>query len=345
MSGFTESAFLKKLAECNNSTQSIQTLSFWLIHHRKHHVQIVKTWYKDLLKAKDSKKLTFMYLANDVIQNSRKKGPEFGKEFGVILAKAFEHLSSVGYDEKMKSSLSRLLAIWGERGIYDELQLTEFKQALLLPPKRPPLKRAKTDNNENAKKHKGSPNRERKKSETEVTVEIDGTLETHVHLSPRTPASDPPEPEELVKALQELEGNLASADEVVRQKVSQLPRNVSDITLLDEIQDRNSADELNAQVNDAMKLINDYNDRLTKEVELRKKVTVMLGDFLQVQKELLSQAEQALEEYQDRLQKVFAVRQELRTHIRNLPDLTRLPDVTHGLSPLPSAGDLFKIPN
>ncbi|KAK4876620.1 hypothetical protein RN001_009126 [Aquatica leii] len=343
MAGFTESAFIKKLADCNNSTQSIQTLSFWLIHHRKHYVQIVKTWYKELLRAKDSKKLTFMYLANDVIQNSRKKGPEYGREFGIVLRKAFEHLSTVGYDDKMKASLTRLLAIWDERGMYDELQITEFKQALLLPPEHPPPKRAKTDNSGKEKKRKLSPTR--KKSETEVTVEVDGTVETHVHLSPKTPANDPPEPEELIKALQDLESNLASADEIVRQRVAQLPRSVSDIGLLDEIEDRASAEKLNVQVNDAIKLLNDYNERLTKEVNLRKKVSGMLGDFLQVQKDLLTQAEQALEEYQDRLQKVFAVRQELRTHIRNLPDLTRLPDVTHGLSPLPSAGDLFKIPN
>lgn len=71
-----------------------------------------------------------MYLANDVIQNSRKKGPEFGKEFGVILIKAFQHLASVGYDDKMKTSLGRLLNIWGERGMYDALQITEFRHAL-----------------------------------------------------------------------------------------------------------------------------------------------------------------------------------------------------------------------
>lgn len=29
-----------------------------------------------------------MYLANDVIQNSKKKGPEYGKEFGVVLEDA-----------------------------------------------------------------------------------------------------------------------------------------------------------------------------------------------------------------------------------------------------------------
>jgi len=41
--------------------------------------------------------------------------------------------------------------------------------------------------------------KEKKKSETEV--EVDGTKELHVTLSPRTPAGDPPETEELIKAL------------------------------------------------------------------------------------------------------------------------------------------------
>lgn len=41
--------------------------------------------------------------------------------------------------------------------------------------------------------------REHKKSETEI--EVDGTKELHVTLSPHTPAGDPPEPEELIKAL------------------------------------------------------------------------------------------------------------------------------------------------
>lgn len=52
MSAFTESALIKKLLELNASQQSIQTLSLWLIHHRKHYANIVKSWYKELLKGK-----------------------------------------------------------------------------------------------------------------------------------------------------------------------------------------------------------------------------------------------------------------------------------------------------
>lgn len=76
---------------------------------------------------KDNRKLMFMYLANDVIQNSKKKGPEFGKEFESVLPRAFEHMK--GFDDKTRERLNRLLQIWEERGVYDKVQIIEFKKA------------------------------------------------------------------------------------------------------------------------------------------------------------------------------------------------------------------------
>lgn len=52
MAGFTESALSKKLEDLNASQQSIQTLSLWLIHHRKHYATIVKTWIRELISGK-----------------------------------------------------------------------------------------------------------------------------------------------------------------------------------------------------------------------------------------------------------------------------------------------------
>lgn len=127
-----------------------------------------------------------MYLANDVIQNSKKKGPEFGKEFGGVLKKAFEHMSSMGYDEKTKGSLMRVLNIWGERGVYDPKQITEFKAAfgklfiahkygcdllvILESGLEPPSKKQKTDssNDRSHKRKSKSPHR----GESEVRVEV-----------------------------------------------------------------------------------------------------------------------------------------------------------------------------
>lgn len=52
MSAFTEAALEKKLSELSNSQQSVQTLSLWLIHHRKHSRTIVNVWFNELKKGK-----------------------------------------------------------------------------------------------------------------------------------------------------------------------------------------------------------------------------------------------------------------------------------------------------
>jgi regulator of Ty1 transposition protein 103 len=196
MAGFTETAFVKKLTDLNNSSQSIQTLSFWLIHHRKHYTTVVKLWIRELLKgefgrvsprkkssgsvsAKESKKLTFMYLANDVIQNSRKKGPEYGQEFGLHLKKAFEHMSEA--EEKTINSLERLLTIWSERGIYNESQITDFRSALRTYIDRDVMQRCVTDrvagkDGPPPKKIKTNEpkisSKKKEKTENDVTVEV-----------------------------------------------------------------------------------------------------------------------------------------------------------------------------
>lgn len=107
----------------------------------------------------------------------------------------------------------------------------------------------------------------------------------------------------------------------------------------------------------------------------RKTLQAMLKAYQNEQKDLLTQAEQRLEvsvllnqpkstfnltrkssfshslslslftaqEYTTKLYKVKDVQKEIQNHLKNLPDLTQLPNVTDGLAPLPSAGDLFNV--
>lgn len=371
MSSFTESGLVKKLSELNPSQQSIQTLSLWLIHHRKHHSIIVKTWLKELQRVSSSKKLTFMYLANDVIQNSKKKGPEFGKEYENVLPKAFKLIAQSGPEEKTIHSLNRILNIWGERGVYDEAKIKEYSAALNQREKSPAAAAAPAKKNGEEKREKRKPEvesndhgqkkksksssssaaaaanssttpTEKKPAKSEVTIEVNGKVETHVTLSPHQPDGDPPEPEELIKVIQELE-NSASSDAVVRERIANLPPEVSELSALAKLEDKEAAMRLAVKVNDAIKILNDYNARLASEMDDRKKLTTMLKDFQREQQELLAQAEQRLEEYQSKLSKIKEVQREVRNHMNNLPDLTALPDVTGGLAPLPSAGDLFNI--
>lgn len=69
-----------------------------------------------------------MYLANDVIQNGKKKGTEFGAEFEGTLKRAFEHLStSSGGDDKTKQGILKILKIWEDRGVYEHKVIKEWK--------------------------------------------------------------------------------------------------------------------------------------------------------------------------------------------------------------------------
>ncbi|KAI7794723.1 regulation of nuclear pre-mRNA domain-containing protein 1B isoform X2 [Triplophysa rosa] len=328
MSSFSESALEKKLSELSNSQQSVQTLSLWIIHHRKHSSLIVKVWHRELKKAKTSRKLTFLYLANDVIQNSKKKGPEFTKDFESVLVDAYSHVARDG-DDNCKRSMERLLNIWQERSLYRSDFIQQLKLAI---------------EDSDSPKHKpadGRKNLKRSYQKIQEEEEEEEDDDYRAQYSPQeTDAAAPQLTEELVKALQDLE-NAASGDAAVRQKIASLPQEVQDVSLLEKITDKLAADKLSKTVDEACLLLAEYNGRLAAELEDRRQLARMLTEYIQSQKEALSEREKKLEEFKQKLARVTQVRKELKSHIQSLPDLSLLPNVTGGLAPLPSAGDLF----
>lgn len=58
---------------------------------------------------------------------------------------------------------------------------------------------------------------------------------------------------------------------------------------------KEEAEDLLRKVNDAVALLTDYNTRLVCEMEERKKVSSILHDFIQSQRDLIDQAEQRLQ--------------------------------------------------
>ncbi|XP_044860474.1 regulation of nuclear pre-mRNA domain-containing protein 1A isoform X4 [Mauremys mutica] len=263
MSAFSEAALERKLSELSNSQQSVQTLSLWLIHHRKHSGLIVTVWERELRKAKPNRKLTFLYLANDVIQNSKRKGPEFTKDFAPVIVEAFKHVSSES-DESCKKHLGRVLSIWEERSVYENDVLEQLRQALY------------------------GDRKARKRTFEQIKVDEN-------NCSAQSSPSDPPQTTDLIRALQELE-NAASGDAAVHQRIASLPVEVQDVSLLDRITDKESGEQLSKMVDDACMVLADYNGRLAAEIDDRKQLTRMLSDFLRCQKEVLAEKEHKLEE-------------------------------------------------
>lgn len=84
-------------------------LSRWCITHRKKAKQIVETWDKLFNSSQKERRVSFLYLANDILQNSRRKGSEFVNEFWKVLPVALKHVYDDG-DEYGKKAVARLVS-------------------------------------------------------------------------------------------------------------------------------------------------------------------------------------------------------------------------------------------
>ncbi|KAI3437035.1 hypothetical protein J3R85_005765 [Psidium guajava] len=114
---FDAQSLAEKLSKLNNSQQSIESLSQWCVSHRKKAKQIVETWDKLFNSSQKEKCVSFLYLANDILQNSRRKGSEFVNEFWKVLPAALKHVYGNG-DEHGKKVVTRLVDIWDERKVF-----------------------------------------------------------------------------------------------------------------------------------------------------------------------------------------------------------------------------------
>lgn len=116
-SAFNDQILAEKLKKLNNSQQSIETLSHWCIFHRKKAHLVVETWDKHLRVLPKEQCVPFLYLANDILQNSRRRGGEFVTEFWRILPGALKDVIEKG-DDQAQSVVLRLVDIWDERKVF-----------------------------------------------------------------------------------------------------------------------------------------------------------------------------------------------------------------------------------
>ncbi|XP_008810163.1 formin-like protein 7 [Phoenix dactylifera] len=115
---FSEQILVEKLSRLNSTQQCIETLSHWCIFHRKNAEQVVQTWDKQFHSSqKKEQKIPFLYLANDILQNSKRTGTEFVGEFWKVLPAALKDVIENG-DDHGKNVVSRLVDIWEERRVF-----------------------------------------------------------------------------------------------------------------------------------------------------------------------------------------------------------------------------------
>ncbi|KAJ3125757.1 Regulation of nuclear pre-mRNA domain-containing protein 1A [Physocladia obscura] len=128
---FSEEMFQSKLTKLVDTQDSINLVSHWLIYHRKNAKESVTVWAKEFAKVSTNKKLTFLHLANDVLQVSRKKADDFSKEYAKILPTALRQFSTHANDD-LKAKVRRLLTIWDERAVYTKDFVAELKALIVV---------------------------------------------------------------------------------------------------------------------------------------------------------------------------------------------------------------------
>ncbi|XP_057330980.1 regulation of nuclear pre-mRNA domain-containing protein 2 isoform X2 [Microplitis mediator] len=129
---FDAEFFEKRLQNLKDSQDSIQSLSSWCLERRPHHKKIVASWLQVLKKVKVEHRLTLFYLANDVIQYSKRKNFEFVESWGTTLQRA----TTMVRDEKVKHRILRIFKIWDQRQVYDEEFLADLSGLISAAPKK-----------------------------------------------------------------------------------------------------------------------------------------------------------------------------------------------------------------
>nr|ACN35877.1 unknown [Zea mays] len=96
--GFNKQILAQKLSKLNSSQQSIETLSHWCVFHHRYCQQVVETWDCEFHAAPGERRVSLLYLANDIMQNSRKEGNGYITEFMRVIPAALNEVLTIRDD-------------------------------------------------------------------------------------------------------------------------------------------------------------------------------------------------------------------------------------------------------
>ena len=75
-----------------------KALSHWCVFHHRYCRQVVETWDYEFRVASSERRLSLLYLANDIMQNSRKEGNGYITEFMRVIPAALNEVLTIRDD-------------------------------------------------------------------------------------------------------------------------------------------------------------------------------------------------------------------------------------------------------
>lgn len=117
---YNDEALKAKLSTLNETQESIVSVSQWITFHRRHADRIAQVWHARLRDVPPAKRLNFIYLVNDIVQNAKaRKRPEFPNAFSPIIADAVQQAYRSSTPE-IQGKIRRVMDVWRSRGVFEE---------------------------------------------------------------------------------------------------------------------------------------------------------------------------------------------------------------------------------
>ncbi|KAI4272964.1 MAG: hypothetical protein LQ337_004964 [Flavoplaca oasis] len=117
---YTDDAVKAKLSSLNETQESIVSVAQWIMFHRRHADRTCAIWLERMRETTVNKRLTLIYLANEVVQQSKaRKKDDFLVAFSPVIAEA-SATAYKGATNDVQEKIKRTVEVWNQRRIFDK---------------------------------------------------------------------------------------------------------------------------------------------------------------------------------------------------------------------------------
>ncbi|KAH9909827.1 hypothetical protein F4778DRAFT_767823 [Xylariomycetidae sp. FL2044] len=117
---YTDDAVLAKLSSLSETHDSIVNVAQWIMFHRRHAERTVMLWRQKLKDSNSQRRLSLIYLANEVTQQSKARHKE---DFLVAFSPAIAEGAATAYkgaSHEIQQRIRRVVEVWRERNVFEE---------------------------------------------------------------------------------------------------------------------------------------------------------------------------------------------------------------------------------
>ncbi|RWA06286.1 hypothetical protein EKO27_g8811 [Xylaria grammica] len=116
---YNDDAVLAKLSSLSETQDSIVSVAQWIMFYRRHADRTAQLWLQKLKDSSSHKRLSLIYLANEVAQQSKARRKE---EFLVSFSPAITEAVAVAYKgapHDVQQRIRRVVDVWRDRGVFE----------------------------------------------------------------------------------------------------------------------------------------------------------------------------------------------------------------------------------